>query len=120
MCLYGICKDTKRKLSTGGEHAKDIRSVSIRLKGALDGKKLNGWMGKLLMANGNDILRMKGILEIDGETRRVVFQGVHMIFDGRPDRTWKEGEDRTNTLVFIGRNLNEEELNAGLSSCLAN
>jgi len=34
-----------------------------------------------------------------------VYQGVHMLFDGRADRPWREGEDRTNQLVFIGRNL---------------
>jgi G3E family GTPase len=62
---------------------------------------------------------MKGIVEVQGEARRVVFQGVHMRFDGRPDRPWNDGEDRSAILVFIGRNLPEEELRAGLKSCLA-
>jgi hypothetical protein len=29
---------------------------------------------------------MKGVLSIAGDTRRFVFQSVHMLFDGRPDR----------------------------------
>ena len=100
-------------------HHSDISSVSFRQPGALDGKKFNAWLGKLLMTRGTDIFRMKGIVEIQGEARRVVFQGVHMMFDGRPDRPWNDGEDRSAILVFIGRNLPEEELRAGLKSCVA-
>ena len=49
---------------------------------------------------------------------RFVFQGVHMLMDGRPDRAW--GTDpRDNTLIFIGRNLDRDELNEGFKACLA-
>lgn len=40
-----------------------------------------------------------------------------MLFDGRSDRPWLEGE-RSNSLIFIGRNLDREALNAGFSACL--
>jgi G3E family GTPase len=91
----------------------------MRQSGALDGRKLNAWLGGLLKTRGTDIFRMKGIVEVQGEARRVVFQGVHMMFDGRPDRPWQEGEDRSNILVFIGRNLPEQELRSGLHACRA-
>ncbi len=100
------------------EHESDIRSVSLREPGALDGKKLNAWLGALLKSRGTDIFRMKGIVNVQGESRRVVFQGVHMMFEGRPDRAWGEGDDRSNIMVFIGRNLDGEELRAGLRACL--
>ena len=29
-------------------------------------------------------------------------QGVHMLFEGMPDRLWKEGEKRVSKMVFIG------------------
>jgi len=108
-------------LLTADEHHShsDIHSVSMRESGALDGRKLNAWLGGLLKTRGTDIFRMKGIVEVQGEARRVVFQGVHMMFDGRPDRAWQDGEDRSNILVFIGRNLPEQELRAGLRSCRA-
>jgi G3E family GTPase len=99
-------------------HHSDIHSVSLKESGPLDGSKLNAWLGGLLKTRGTDIFRMKGIVEVAGELRRVVFQGVHMMFDGRPDRPWKDGEDRSNILVFIGRNLPEQELRAGLKACL--
>jgi G3E family GTPase len=62
---------------------------------------------------------MKGIVEVAGEARRVVFQGVHMMFEGRPDRPWEPGEDRSSILVFIGRNLSRDELRSALLACRA-
>jgi G3E family GTPase len=41
-----------------------------------------------------------------------------MIFEGLPQRPWQEGEVRKNQLVFIGRNLNAEQLNKGFLQCL--
>ncbi|HEU4338840.1 MAG TPA: GTP-binding protein [Planctomycetota bacterium] len=102
----------------GAHHDPSIRSLSLTESGALDGAKLNAWLGGLLKSRGGDIFRMKGIVQVAGEARRVVFQGVHMMFDGRPDRPWEEGEDRTNRLVFIGRNLPEAELRAALKNCV--
>ena len=99
------------------EHERDIASVSLRQPGPLDGKKLNAWLGTLLKSRGTDIFRMKGIVNVQGESRRVVFQGVHMMFEGRPDRPWGADDDRTNRIVFIGRNLDEAELREGLRAC---
>ena len=61
---------------------------------------------------------MKGILSIKGQPERFVFQGVHMLFDGRPDRPWGS-EPRYNSLIFIGRNLDRTELTEGFEACLA-
>jgi G3E family GTPase len=103
----------------GHGHYHGVGSVAMREAGALDGRKLNAWLGQLLKTRGSDIFRMKGIVNVQGETRRVVFQGVHMMFDGRADRPWGDGEDRSNVMVFIGRNLDEAELRQGLRACLA-
>jgi G3E family GTPase len=100
------------------EHDASVASVSLAHEGALDPQKLNNWMGRILREKGVDIFRMKGILNIQGDDNRFVFQGVHMLFDGRPDRPWGD-ERRHNQLVFIGRNLDERELRKGFESCLA-
>ncbi|MBD2434037.1 MULTISPECIES: CobW family GTP-binding protein [Fischerella] len=100
------------------EHDESVYSVALVAEGALDGEKLNNWLGKLLQTQGPDIFRMKGILNIAGEDDRFVFQGVHMIFEGKPDRPWKEGETRKNELVFIGRNLDEAKLKQDFLACL--
>ena len=99
-------------------HAEDVTSVGIRAPGDLDEKKLSDWLGTLLRTKGQDIFRMKGVLAVKGREMRFVFQGVHMLMDGRPDREWGN-EPRYNTLVFIGRNLDRQELNEGFRSCLA-
>ena len=100
------------------EHDETVKSFAIVESGALDGEKLNNWLGELLQTKGIDIFRMKGILNVAGEEDRFVFQGVHMLFNGQPDRPWKEGETRKNELVFIGRNLDEAELREDFKQCL--
>lgn len=103
---------------TAHEHDESVYSVAIVESGAVDGKKLDDWLGELLRTRGTDIFRMKGILNIAGEDRRFVFQGVHMLFDGRPDRPWKQEETRKNELVFIGRDLDGMRLKEDFRSCL--
>jgi G3E family GTPase len=100
------------------EHDESVKSFAIVESGEIDGQKLNNWLSQLLQTKGVDIFRMKGILNIAGEDERFVFQGVHMLFDGKPDRPWKEGETRKNELVFIGRNLDEAELREDFRQCL--
>lgn len=101
------------------EHDDSIFSFAIVEPGEIDLEKLNNWLTELLKNQGQNILRMKGILNIAGESDRFVFQGVHMIFDGQPDRPWKSEETRKNELVFIGRNLNEKQLRQDFKACLA-
>jgi len=102
------------------QHDQSVTSVGIEIQGSLDGTKLNEWLGTLLAEQGIDIFRMKGILSLDGEDERFVFQGVHMLFDGQPHTPWGPDEIRTNRLVFIGRNLDREALTASFASCLVN
>ena len=101
------------------QHDESVYSVALVEQGALDGDKLDKWLGNLLQTQGPDIFRTKGILNIAGDENRFVFQGVHMLLDGRADRPWKEGETRKNELVFIGRNLDEAKLREEFKACVA-
>lgn len=103
---------------TAHEHDETVGSVALVESGAVNGEKLNQWLGELLRNQGTDIFRMKGILNIAGEDCRFVFQGVHMLFDGRQDRPWRPDETRKNELVFIGRNLDQMELAERFKACL--
>jgi G3E family GTPase len=103
---------------TAHQHDETVGSVAIVESGEVDGDKLNTWLSYILQNQGADIFRMKGILTIAGEDLRFVFQGVHMLFDGKADRPWRPDETRKNELVFIGRNLNESELKNGFRACL--
>jgi G3E family GTPase len=106
-----------REYKPDHEHDQRVTSVGITTPGDLNAKKLNAWIKDLLMKQGPDIFRMKGVLSIQGEPERFVFQGVHMLFDGRPDRPWGN-EPRQNTLIFIGRNLDRAKLHEGFRACL--
>jgi G3E family GTPase len=99
------------------EHDDEVGSVGIEAPGDVDLDRLNGWLSLLLGERGIDIYRMKGFISIAGEAERFVFQGVHMLFDGRPDRPWGD-QPRGNQLVFIGRNLDPSALEAGFRACL--
>ncbi|MBD2005113.1 MULTISPECIES: CobW family GTP-binding protein [Cyanophyceae] len=101
------------------EHDETVYSIALVEAKPLNFEKLNNWISSLLQTQGQDIFRMKGILNIAGEDRRYVFQGVHMLFEGNPDRPWKRDEERKNELVFIGRNLNESQLKEDFQGCLA-
>ena len=100
------------------EHDETVASIAIANEGIVNGDKLNRWLNQLVQAIGQDIFRMKGILNVDDEDRRFVFQGVHMTLDGRPGKPWKPNEIRQNELIFIGRNLNESQLKEGFLTCL--
>ncbi len=100
------------------DHDDSVFSVAITESGSVDSEKFNRWLYQLIQAQGQDIFRMKGILDMDNAARRFVFQGVHMTLDGRPGKPWKTEEVRKNELVFIGRNLDEAALRAGFERCL--
>ncbi len=99
------------------EHDDEVGSIAIERDGDVDLERLNTWLGKLLRERGVDIFRMKGFISLAGESRRFVFQGVHMLFDGQPDRQWGDAP-RRNQLVFIGRNLDEQSMRQGFEACL--
>eukprot|EP01018_Ginkgo_biloba_P015940 Gb_13256 [translate_table: standard] len=99
-------------------HDPGVSSVSIVCDGTLDLTKINTWLGLLLLDRSDDIYRMKGVLSVQGFNERYVFQGVHDLFHGSPDRMWGPDEKRTNKIVFIGKNLDEEALQKGFRKCL--
>jgi len=113
-------------LDTSAEHMHDdsVTSVGIEFEGAMDLQKLDNWLTALLRDKGVDIFRSKGVLNVHGSDARYIFQGVHMLMgisssaDG-VGRNWKEDEVRNNRLIFIGRNLDRAELEAGFGKCIA-
>ncbi len=100
-------------------HDAGIRGISLTLEKPIDGRRVTQWLDNLLQTQGPDILRAKGIIDVQGEDRRLVFQAVHMILEGDLQRPWKDGEHRYSRMVFIGRNLDEAALRAGFEACAA-
>ena len=98
-------------------HNEDVSSMSFEVERPIDPERFNAWIGALLAAEGQKMLRTKGILAYAGEDRKFAFQAVHMMADGDFVGPWKEGEKRTSRIVFIGRHLNRPQLRRGFESC---
>ena len=100
-------------------HDEHMQSLSLTIDGEVDPNKFMPWVNDLVQREGPSILRSKGILALKGENKRFVFQGVHMILDGDLQRDWKPDEKRISRIVFIGRDLKEDEIREGFMRCAA-
>ncbi len=109
---------SQREFKPDHEHDDSVTSVGISQPGDLDPTRLNAWLSKLLRDQGQDLFRCKGVLSVQGDPRRHVFQAVHMLMDTSAERLWGD-TPRHNTLIFIGRNLDRGALLSGFEACLA-
>ena len=101
------------------QHDDDIASFVFRDKRPFLMDKLDTFLGGMLEIYGIDMLRYKGVLHVQGNGSRVVFQGVHMLMASDVGKPWADGAERESVLVFIGRNLPKDVFQAGLETCLA-
>src|SRR6185436_258574 len=76
-----------------------IGSISLTAQRPIDANRVTAWLNNVLQTQGVDILRAKGILDIKGEERRLVFQAVHMILEGDFQGPWKPTDNRYSRLV---------------------
>ena len=76
----------------------------------------SGWLEVLLRDKGADLFRIKGVLAVKGVPDKYVYHAVHMIFSGAYTDPWGD-EERCCKLMFIGKNLDKEELEAGFEAC---
>lgn len=100
-------------------HDDKVGSLAVVVPGSLDEGKFNDWLGVLLKEKGADIYRCKGVLSMAGREEKMVCQGVHMIFLVEPLGPWGPAEKRQSKMVFIGKELDKDELNKGLAACAA-
>lgn len=93
-----------------------IASLVLRSERPLDIDRLSDFMSDLLENHGLSLLRYKGVLNIAGEARRLVFQGVLRLYGFDWDAEWGADEPRESVLVFIGDELPEERIRAGFAA----
>ena len=107
-------------LNTENEHEHDttVSSVSVIEKRPLDLDAIQRWVNYLLVNRGTDLYRMKGVLNVAKSDERFMFQAVHMIFNGNFDEPWQADETRESRFVFIGKNLDHDELRRGFEKCV--
>lgn len=93
-----------------------ISTLVLRSDMALDIDQLSDFMNGLLEAHGKQLLRYKGVLNIAGEDRRLVFQGVLKLYGFDWDAPWQDGEARESVMVFIGDELPQENIREGFAA----
>jgi G3E family GTPase len=101
------------------EHDDDVKSFVWRDARALNMEKIETFLSLMVQNYGEDLLRYKGVLNVQGEPRRMIFQGVHMLMGGTPGKPWEPGEKRESVMVFIGRKLPRRLFEEGLAYCVA-
>ncbi len=100
-------------------HDEDVTSFGFRESRPLDLERIEDFLCAIVQAHGAQLMRYKGVLNIQGVDRRVVFQGVHMLMGSDAGSAWKPGEVRESKFVFIGRELPRQVLLDGLRQCVA-
>jgi G3E family GTPase len=100
-------------------HDDAIKAFVFQSRRPFDPAKLEDYLGALTQVYGQDLLRYKGVLFMDGTPRRMIFQGVHMLMGADVGRPWGRDEIPASKMVFIGRNLPQEAIVKGLEACLA-
>jgi G3E family GTPase len=99
------------------EHDASVTSCAVETEEALDPFLFNRWVNQLVQREGENLLRMKGILQLKGEARQFQFHSVHMLMESKPGRRWQPDEARKSRFVFIGRQLDPHGLQQGFLAC---
>lgn len=82
-----------------------IRAFMLTADEPLDGARFGLWLAMLLNRHGGSILRLKGLLRIEGVATPVVIQGVqHLVHTPSHLAAWPDGRPRT-TLIVIARDI---------------
>lgn len=99
-------------------HFDDISAFLFQSERPFDPARLNDFLENILQLYGPQMLRYKGVLQMMGADRKVVFQGVHQLMGTDILDQWADGEIRASKMVFIGKNLPKSIFIHGLEQCL--
>lgn len=100
-------------------HHNELVAHSFEIKEPLIATKFEHWINTLLFLSGYQIYRIKGILNIEGEARKIIFQSVRSNSNIDLGNLWMEGEIKMSKIVFIGNNVKRQPLEKGLKGCLS-
>jgi G3E family GTPase len=100
-------------------HDDDVKSFVFRSDKAFNPAKLEDFLGAIVQVYGPKMLRYKGVLNMKGSDRKVIFQGVHQLMGSDLGPKWAPGEAKQSKMVFIGIDLPKDILMQGLEQCLA-
>jgi len=96
----------------------DVKSFVFKSEKPFDPAKLEDFLGAIVNVYGPRMLRYKGVLNMNGTERKVIFQGVHQLMGSDLGPVWAENEVKVSKMVFIGIDLPKDILLQGLEQCL--
>jgi G3E family GTPase len=105
--------DHEHQHAHGSTHDRAIQAFCLTFEQPLDWTLVSRWLADLRRRRGEDLLRVKGILDLAGEKAPVAIHGVHHVF--HPPvllNAWND-DDRRSRIVFITRGLKREEVEEG-------
>ena len=99
-------------------HDDDVKSFVFRSDKPFDARRLEDFLGAVVNIYGPRMFRYKGVLNMQGSERKVIFQGVHQLMGSDLGPPWGEQEPRVSKMVFIGIELPRDIFLQGLNQCL--
>lgn len=98
-------------------HTEEVVSHSFVFERPFKFEALHQQMLVYLTFQSEGLYRMKGLVWLDNSEKQQVIQSVGKRLDFQEKRTWKDGEHRKSTVVFIGKNIKRKGLEKLLERC---
>jgi len=111
-------RKSKKNRTQALQHSSGVSSLGFEREGEVDEERFQQFMSNVIRNFGANIYRAKGIINISGNPNKLVFHGVHELFDTNNETPWGKDDKKTNKLVFIGKDLKKDILQTGFGFCL--
>jgi len=111
-------RKSKKNRTQTLQHSSGVSSLGFEREGEVSEERFEQFMSNVIRNWGANIYRAKGIINISRNPNKLVFHGVHELFDTNNETPWGKEEKRTNKLVFIGKDLERDILQTGFGYCL--
>jgi G3E family GTPase len=106
----GASHDHAHREAASPHYSGALATLCLTAATPLDWECFRAWLHRIKIRRADNLLRVKGILNIAGEAQPIVIQGVHHVFhDPVALKRWPD-DDRRSRLVFITRDLPSDEL----------
>ena len=99
-------------------HYDGVEAIALQSDKKMSEEKFTAFLSKIIDLYGAEMLRFKGIIDIEGQNRQYIFNGVHMMVEADYGNLW-ENKKRYSRMVIIGKNLPKDLLTSGFLSSVA-
>jgi G3E family GTPase len=97
------------------DHDERVTSFCLTFDRPLHWQGVGMWLELLIQTRGKDLLRIKGILNLQGQDRPVAIHAVqHVLHPPALLGAWPEGDPRTSRIVFITQDLPRAVIEEGM------